>query len=280
MGSHSNPHSAGELMDQQSYAIVAVTDMKILGRYFWVPRYLKKRLWQRVYYYQSIIRRRSFWTLKTERCEIKLAFVSPYHHSIAESMSTGKWEAAPLHAWADLCRQRAGKGGVIYDVGGYNGIYAILAAKIDPSAKVYTYEPDPVNARQCRVNIALNSVADRVSVREIALSDIDGMVQFQASGTSGSAIGRGSRNRVRSEKLDTQRPEPTIMKVDIEGAEADMLLAAPRTLKARPPILLELHAVVSEAKKRAMWEAIKRNGYNIEQLPPDAHNEEPHYLLS
>jgi FkbM family methyltransferase len=253
--------------------------MKILGRYYWVPRYLNKRFWQRVYYYQSIVRRRSSWSLKTEGCEINLSFLSPYHHSIAQSMSTGRWETSALHAWATLCRQRASTDQVIYDIGGYNGVYGILAAKLDPSAKVYIYEPDPLNARQCRQNVELNRLSNRVEVREIALSDVEGMVQFLATGSSGAAIRRDGKYSVRSEKLDTQRPKPTIMKIDIEGAEADLLLSAPSTLKAKPPILLELHSVVPEAKKQSLWEEIKRVGYKIEQLPSD-NADEPHYLLS
>ncbi len=71
---------------------------------------------------------------------------------------------------------------------------------------------------------------------------------------------------VRSERLDTQRARPAIIKIDIEGAEADLLLSAPETIKAKPRILLELHAVVPEEKKRAMWGMLKQDGYGIEEL--------------
>ena len=105
-------------------------------------------------------------------------------------------------------------------------------------------------------------------------------MKFQADGSSGASIGRGGKYEVRSERLDTQRPRPDIMKIDIEGAEADMLLAASETLKAKPRILLELHAVVPEEKKRAMWDLLKQNGYQSERLPSEtAAAEEPHYVL-
>ena len=100
-------------------------------------------------------------------------------------------------------------------------------------------------------------------VREMALSDVEGTVKFQADGSTGAAIGSGGTYELRSGKLDTQQPRPAIMKIDIEGAEADMLLAAPETLKAKPRILLELHRVVPEEKKRAMWDMLKQSGYRL-----------------
>jgi FkbM family methyltransferase len=254
--------------------------MKILGRYFWVPRYLYKRYWQRRYYYESILRRRSAWTVTMEGITLQLGFISPYHHSIAEGMSGGTWEKEAVHAWAELCKEHANTGQVIYDIGGYNGIYGIIAAKIDPSAKVFIYEPDPLNARQCRENVKRNGLSDRVVVREMALSDVDGTVKFQADGSTGAAIGKGGTYEMHSERLDTQRPRPALIKIDIEGAEADMLLAAPETLKAKPRILLELHAVVPEEKRRVMWDMLKRSGYHWQQLPSEiAAAEEPHYVL-
>jgi len=47
--------------------------------------------------------------------------------------------------------------------------------------RIVAVEPDPENVRFLRANLALNGVQDRVDIRQIALSDADGMLMLERS---------------------------------------------------------------------------------------------------
>lgn len=140
---------------------------------------------------------------------------------------------------------------VFFDVGANVGIVALHAAKI---CRTVAFEPDPSFRRRLQVNSGLNS--DRtVTVEPVAISDSDDRVVLYTDGDDGTSPslvhqrGESGQVSVSARSLDSlvaegRLPRPTVIKLDIEGAEilalrgAAGLLAAPE----RPRVLfIEVH---------------------------------------
>jgi FkbM family methyltransferase len=139
---------------------------------------------------------------------------------------------------------------VLFDVGANIGMVSLHAAKI---CKTVAFEPDPSFMQRLNVNRGLNP--DRVFALEpIAVSDSDGTLQLFTDGADGkspSLVQTGERQSVTvpARSLDSlmaeaRLPRPTVIKLDIEGAEILALRGAERLLTApdRPRALfIELH---------------------------------------
>jgi FkbM family methyltransferase len=143
-------------------------------------------------------------------------------------------------------------GDVLFDIGANVGMVALHAAKI---CRTVAFEPDPSFQRRLEVNKALNP--DRAFALEpIAVSDTDGNVVLYTDGAGGnspSLVQQGEAGRdsmsVPTRSLDSlltegRLPHPTVIKLDIEGAEvlalrgAKQLLTGPQRPRA---LFIEVH---------------------------------------
>ena len=146
-------------------------------------------------------------------------------------------------------------GMVYYDVGANVGFFATIAARlVGPSGKVLCFEPLPENARQIQYNAQLNGF-DNVIVRCEALGGSNRTEVFHTSTeptwgmleTVGKLPEKASGEiQVNVKTLDSLYAEgltrPDVIKMDIEGAEAEALRGGRETLSAQRPLLvIELH---------------------------------------
>lgn len=148
-------------------------------------------------------------------------------------------------------------GMTVYDVGANVGFLSMLAAKLTgPGGKVVCFEPLPSNADLIEHNAALNSY-ENVSVRREALGSCDETVPFHVSADSGWGRLARTGSEPPNELMETidvpvcrldqtirraQLPAPDLIKIDIEGAETEMLAGAREVLlHYRPALLIELH---------------------------------------
>jgi FkbM family methyltransferase len=143
----------------------------------------------------------------------------------------------------------------VYDVGANVGFVTILAAQlVGPNGRVVAFEPLAANARQIGHNAELNRFT-HVLVRQEALGNQDGQAPFRVSAESGwgklAHLGSVRQEtaiiEVPIRKLDDITaggglPRPDLLKIDVEGAEVDVLGGSVETLRtARPFLLVELH---------------------------------------
>jgi FkbM family methyltransferase len=138
-------------------------------------------------------------------------------------------------------------GDTMVDVGANLGLYAVAAAK--RGARVVAVEPDPANVRHIRRMAWLNRV-DVSIVEALAGAEIGtAPIALRGSPVSGSIdmyLGPTTRYGVapvvtldallKDERVD-------LLKIDVEGAEIDVLRGAERTLRDKRPraILIEVH---------------------------------------
>lgn len=116
------------------------------------------------------------------------------------------------------------------DVGSYNAYYSLVFAKLS-RAPVRSYEPDPTSAARSRRNVALNpTIAWLVDIRQVAVGANTGAGQV--------ALDDG---------LAHWGP-PGLVKIDVEGAELEVLMGARRVLADhRPHLMVETHSRELEA---------------------------------
>ncbi|HEV3039162.1 MAG TPA: FkbM family methyltransferase [Candidatus Angelobacter sp.] len=147
-------------------------------------------------------------------------------------------------------------GSVTYDVGANVGFLTIVAARLaGSSGQVFAFEPLPQNFRQLERNARLNGF-DHVKAKNVALANRDGSAVFLVSrsptwgklaSVSGETAEEIGKAEVAVRRLDSVvqadcLPLPNLIKIDVEGAETEVLDGALATIqKARPILLIELH---------------------------------------
>ncbi|WP_207587614.1 FkbM family methyltransferase [Halomontanus rarus] len=119
-----------------------------------------------------------------------------------------------------------------WDVGGNIGTYACLVGQLVD--EIVVFEPFPENAAKIRRNLELNGLPPD-AVREVALTDRIGTETFYVDPRAEAGAGQGSI--VPKDEKTTMNVEcttgeemvtngavaPDVMKIDVEGAELDVL---------------------------------------------------------
>jgi FkbM family methyltransferase len=161
-------------------------------------------------------------------------------------------------------------GDVVYDVGANIGWYSLLAARaVGPSGSVMAFEPSLENAVLAQRNAVVNGLAN-ITVVPAALTDEEGWMTFIQKGSlegrlekddseeqarrkaNRRIVGVSGRTLVPITTLDswlarTGRPAPTLVKIDVEGAEVGVLRGMEQTLRnMRPMLIVELHGTRDE----------------------------------
>ncbi|SFR66618.1 FkbM family methyltransferase [Halogeometricum limi] len=128
---------------------------------------------------------------------------------------------------------------VVWDVGAHVGVFSVLAAGRLPGERVVAIEPHPENVERLSENLERN---DRSAiVRRLALDDSCGRAELGVSspdGTGAFGVLHGASER-RSVAVETDRgdslvadgvPAPTVLKIDVQGAELGVLQGLQHTL--------------------------------------------------
>jgi FkbM family methyltransferase len=176
-----------------------------------------------------------------------------------------------------------GRGGAFYDIGANVGYLTIVgAALVGPEGSVYAFEPVPANAAALRRNLALNGLA-HASVVEQAVSDEAGrQTLVLALDSGGAALSVADRPPDAAGTIEVDvttvdrfvgrtgvRP-PSVVKIDVEGAELNVLKGMGATLEShRPAVLVEVDGPTDErvdAKARACIDFLASRGYRVERL--------------
>jgi FkbM family methyltransferase len=129
------------------------------------------------------------------------------------------------------------KGEVFVDAGGFDGqTTETFICKCPSYRQVHYFEPDPklIALSKKRLQGSRN-----IEFHEAALSDRNGEVTFNQTGTGSGSVCADGRLRVRTSRLDDLQPEPapTFIKLDIEGAEFTALAGGEAMLKKTRPKL-------------------------------------------
>jgi len=146
---------------------------------------------------------------------------------------------------------------VLFDVGAYIGMVSVLVgvSARESEVAVHAFEPNPETAERARRNAALNK-CENVEVHTLALGRESGPAKLLTSGWGHSADSMispggsctGSLD-IRVEKADDLvgrlGASPSIVKIDVEGAELDVLVGMERLIRhgSVRELFIEVHPI-------------------------------------
>jgi FkbM family methyltransferase len=167
-------------------------------------------------------------------------------------------------------RQYVSKGDTVYDIGANLGYVSLsLAKRVGPQGRVIAFEPLPQNIAAFKSNIEINALKN-VQLIEFAASDRTGEATIRLAENSSTASLEWHRDNPSATELSIRTvviddlvetrdlPSPKFVKVDVEGAEASVLLGMSRTLAtARSVLFVEC----SEIGRERSWHLLRDLGY-------------------
>ena len=145
----------------------------------------------------------------------------------------------------DVLAAKIRRDDVVFDIGAYHGMWALLLAR--QAREVVAFEPNPGTFQVLTETIAVNR-AGNVLASPVAIGAASGTADFWGTG-SGASLRQGGhrpvRSRVRVETLDTFVQErgsmPDVIKIDVEGAEHQVLTGARRCIAHARLVCVEVH---------------------------------------
>lgn len=174
-------------------------------------------------------------------------------------------------------------GATFLDIGANVGFFSLLAGRLVGAAgHVVALEPVPANAARIRANARRNRLAN-IDVIEAAAAASNGRTTLLLAEHPGGAVIASAGvppDPAGSIDVDTVTVDellssgrigaPDVVKIDVEGAEPDVLAGMSATLAAsRPIVLCEVDAGDEEslvAKRAALTAVLESAGYDVEVL--------------
>lgn len=178
---------------------------------------------------------------------------------------SGRFERDRAEALSALLR----RGDHVWDAGAHQGYVTLLAARrVRPGGRVVAIEPSSYNRWYLERHAAWNGLED-VRVAPVALAGRDGRRRFRESGSSvafrlggdeGESGGEGEVVARTPRSLAGEVGRPTFVKLDVEGAESEVLGGVLDLLPSDGAVVVALHS--READRRAR-SALAARGFRV-----------------
>jgi FkbM family methyltransferase len=186
-------------------------------------------------------------------------------------------------------------GMVVLDIGAHQGLYTLLASReVVPDGQVISFEPSPRELQRLRWNLLLNRCPN-VRMEPLALGSDEGAadlfvclgLETGCNSLRPPAVSEATKPiKVSITTLDNYCQKAGIdvvdfVKLDVEGAEMEVLRGARRLLsrKPRPVIMCELADVRTEPwgyRSSMIYEDLAAWGYHWFSIAPDGRLEPCH----
>lgn len=168
---------------------------------------------------------------------------------------------------------------VFFDIGAYRGLWTCLISSVIPDSQVIAFEPNPENYEKLKTNIKYNN--QNVKTYNIALSSSNGNVKFDLDKAM-SSVSLGTNNSESVQEIHTQRCDelieneniaiPSIVKIDVEGFEMDVLKGMSDVLSDIEFIIIELHSKSMkkyDSTPESLVRLLEKKGFQVELRASD-----------
>lgn len=173
---------------------------------------------------------------------------------------------------------------MVFDLGANIGLVTFaLARVVGADGRVVSFEPDPVNFEYLRRNVERHGLA-QVDLVQAAVAPVSGQLAFFAEGTITSGLAAARHDSLMPEAIGSvttcsavtladamaAHGSPAWIKMDIEGAEIDVLQGSLDLLReARPVLVIDTSHIVGGVTTSARVEALLQTiGYTTETGSP------------
>jgi FkbM family methyltransferase len=145
------------------------------------------------------------------------------------------------------------KTGSIIDIGANLGYYSVILGKLlKPSDKLFAFEANPLVMDMLNKNIAINDLQDDIEVFNCALTDLNDQklslyLPLRAGSSAASLNKLHPQDKNNSIEILTKRLDDvgqirnldkiSLIKIDVEGAELDVIKGALETIRKNKPVL-------------------------------------------
>ena len=154
-----------------------------------------------------------------------------------------------IHIWIAQDYDRLAKPqGTVIDVGAHIGLFTLRCLKVYNSPLVVAIEPNPKNVQLLRKNLLLNKVSNNVIVVKAAANSKSGKVNLYVADESGRSSLEPGEHFLNIVKVDAVTIDELVhslnlysvdyIKVDVEGAELEVINGARGTIRRFKPTLV------------------------------------------
>jgi FkbM family methyltransferase len=186
--------------------------------------------------------------------------------------------------FAELFRHLVRSGDRCVDVGANVGIHTVRLAKLaGPAGEVVAVEPNDEVARRAEANLALNHLRNVRVINAAAADRAGGSVVLYRPGARDTNKGRasmlphayltGPESKVDTVTVDEIAGGPVaLIKIDVEGCEADVVAGAAATIAAcSPAVIIEYAPELMQSTAPSPWEWLSGRGYELFRICPERH---------
>jgi FkbM family methyltransferase len=201
--------------------------------------------------------------------ELKLTMPQPFANRAGDWLHNHPEDVRELEVFTKLAREADG---VMLDAGAHVGAFAVLFCRLCAHDAV-AVEPVAESQRMIRRTAELNNVATtRIHIVDMALGNEAGLMELHIDDATGFAQVQGYADSpgkdettltVKISTIDALRATLSeriaLLKIDVEGFEAEVLEGGRRTIEQdRPLILLELHHAYLAARGINLRDALEK----------------------
>jgi FkbM family methyltransferase len=201
--------------------------------------------------------------------------LSPDDYVSSVVLREGYYESEVMEA----LRPFFGPDAVFWDVGANFGLHAVTAKFLAPAMSVIAFEANPRMAGQIQRNAALNQVEVKLAPLALGSNSTPARLHIAAGNSGMSTLHPVEKNAyhdtitvpaARGDELVARGtyPAPTVIKVDVEGAEPDVLQGLGDLLRhpGLRAIVIEADAAFDPAKPHAVATPLQTAGFTLRRL--------------
>lgn len=207
-----------------------------------------------------------FHETSVEFCGTRWALAVPANDHIGSIVERTHvpYEADLLHFTCSLLQPND----LVVDVGANIGNHSLCWA-MSAHSRVISIEPNPVALVYLRRNVELNAMAEHIHIEPVAVGAATGRAEIAnvvpgnlgATSIAQSPLGEIILRRL-DDVLGPATPHVKLLKIDVEGAEPQVLAGAVRTIEQSHPLIVAEAGTLAEA--RAIDEILFEYGYHRE----------------
>lgn len=166
--------------------------------------------------------------------------------------------------------QNLREGDVFFDIGSHLGLYSGFVAADKATDNIVAFDADSENLRKTRSNVNMNG--EDAETYCLAVGADRGFIAFDLEAVDSSVFQTRAQGRhhVAQYPLDeilpeSELPEPTVMKIDIEGAEYGLIQGASDTLENVRVLYCEVHKEQLPDPKK-IDTTLREMGFDVNRL--------------